>query len=402
MWWTLWLGCAAPDGAALPAVAGPPPGLTMRVAAALPGWPTSIVVRGAAPGATVAVMGGAAVGAGPCPAAWRGGCVGLTGPYRVVVEGPADAAGVARLSWDVSEIAPLAVQAVTRGARPRWSAPAAVTPQVSGRADRGVWMWRDGVDGLGGIVGDPAAEDDAVQALDAWSVDRVYASHDWTLPLAEIGAFNARLRARPGGTVELLLSENTWILASRYPSFDSHLAVGMLDLPAAVGAAGAFDGVHLDVEPHGLPDWSTITPAERRQRLIWLADLFDHTRAWLDTHGLADRTLRADLPVWYDDVPGPIGWLDAADRDAWFDRLAVSLDGISLMAYERPTQPRIEDGVAWERASFAGDVRTGLEMAIPATWPDLNTFATVAAAIEDADGGRGVDVHDYVALRAWW
>jgi hypothetical protein len=120
---------------------------------------------------------------------------------------------------------------------------------------------------------------------------------------------------------------------------------------------------------------------------------------YLNGHGAADVPVYADLPVWYDQVPKPVGWDSDAERDAWFAALGQSLAGISLMAYERNTAARIESGVAWELQHFAGETRVGLEASAGAgkTWSKFGDLVEMVRAQEAAGSPpRPVDVHDFV------
>jgi hypothetical protein len=164
-----------------------------------------------------------------------------------------------------------------------------------------------------------------------------------------------------------------------------------------------FGGLHLDIEPHALPQWSAADPAGRRQLLQQLADTFATVRQYLDSNGGADLPIQADLPTWYDNLGGSIGWTDAADRDNWFETLAGNLKTLSLMAYERSSVPSIQGSISWEMAHFPGQIRCALEFDIGPglTWPALDSVFTAAGAIESADGPLiGTDLHSLNSLSA--
>ncbi|HMV67191.1 MAG TPA: hypothetical protein PKA64_10100, partial [Myxococcota bacterium] len=270
----------------------------------------------------------------------------------------------------------------------------------------GTWMWRDAgrAHGTATFVGDPALEADERASAEAWGVGRVYESYEapgaaWPLG---VGAWHEALHAE-GRQVQLLLSENTWIEPARQASLDALLQQRIVDLHAVVGPGGRYDAVHLDVEPHGLPDWAGGTPADHRARMGQLLDLFVHVRGWLDGHGASGIGLYADLVVWADGLPaglggsGSIGWTSVADRDGWFATLGATLDGVSLMAYERSTSAAVLSSVAWERANLACEVRVGLEADVGATWGALQDALVVLGEVED--DGAEVDLHSWSTWR---
>jgi hypothetical protein len=196
------------------------------------------------------------------------------------------------------------------------------------------------------------------------------------------------------------LSENTWIFPKNRSNLLSHIQEDLIDFnAAATHAVQRYDGLHLDIEPHGLPGWRAMEPSARKTCLLQLRDTFQAVRVYLNGHGAADVPVYADLPVWYDQVPKPVGWDSDAERDAWFAALGQSLAGISLMAYERNTAARIESGVAWELQHFAGETRIGLEASAGAgkTWPAFGDLVEMVRT-EEAAGSppRPVDVHDFV------
>ena len=266
---------------------------------------------------------------------------------------------------------------------------------------RGIWWWVDRQHpwGTEQVLGNAAKEAEVVRLLREWKVGVVYGSFGGSKRAdpALIRAWNARLHAG-GVSSQLLLSENTWIFPEhRAKLVQGNLRMELLDFNAACAVPGErFDGLHLDIEPHGLPDWKTMTPARRKETLFLLRDTFREVRSHLDTNGAARLPIYADLPVWFDQTAGPVGWTDAAERDAWFADLGKSLAGISLMAYERDTAAKIENGVRWELEHFKGEVRIGLEASVGPgkTW---KTAAALTAMVETQEAlgkpPRRLDLH---------
>ncbi len=268
---------------------------------------------------------------------------------------------------------------------------------------RGIWWWTspDHPWGSAQVIGNPAKEAELLRFLSAWEIDTVYTCFNkqtWSKP-EKIRAWNERVHAA-GKTSQLLLSENTWIdPKNRSNLLGVHLQRELIQFNGAVGKPQQrFDGVHLDIEPHGLPGWKTMTPEARKILLFQFRDTLREVRAYLDGHGARKIPVFADLPVWFDQIGKPVGWASVAERDAWFADLGKSLSGISLMAYERDTAARIESGVAWEIANFKGEVRVGLEVSIGPgkTWKSAEELIAMIKTQESATPPRRVDIHDLI------
>ena len=273
---------------------------------------------------------------------------------------------------------------------------------------RGVWFWRDAGSpyGADNIVGVAGLENATVAFFGSHSIRRVYGSYGdrpITAP-AVIATWNSKLHGA-GLQSQSLLSENTWIQTAIRPALLTLITTRVLNFNAGRPATEKFDGLHLDIEPQALPEWSGLTPAQKRAYLLLLRDTYADVRAHLVSAGQPTFPVYADLPVWFDNLPvdgGSIGWLNAADRDLWFASIAVSLTGITLMPFDRQTFTSINSGVMWERANVTGAVvRTGLEadIGVGLTWASLPNFNAMMETVEAAYGPTGaVDIQSY---RQW-
>ncbi len=270
---------------------------------------------------------------------------------------------------------------------------------------RGTWFWSDDEHPFGAtrVVGFPDHEACVVEVFATWNVARSYCSLG-NRPLAEpevVAAWNARL-ADAGVASYLLLSENTWIFPENRGQLLDLVATRLVAFNASRNdPRERFTGLHLDIEPQALAEWSSLTPSERRDRLLLLADTFAAVRGVMDDNGAADLPVYAALPVWFDNLGGSVGWTSDADRDQWFAELAAALAGISLMAFERTTFASIQNGVQWEIDHFAGEARVALEVDVGAgqTWPDFATLEAMALQIEASWGPDiGVDLQSFTQL----
>ncbi len=206
--------------------------------------------------------------------------------------------------------------------------PPGAGPATRKTPPRGVYVW-----GGPGALGPPG---DAVAFLRAKGVDRVYLSPGPTPLDPALAQWRDALTAlhRAGIRVYLLLAENGWADPARRAGLDARLA-GFARFQAA--AEQPFDGLHLDVEPHALPDWSS-----RPDSLLdGLVAVFEAARTRVDALPVP-VALGASVPVWFAARAG-------TDRAA---RVAVVLDELVLMAYGRPSGPRVrEAAAAWRLVS---------------------------------------------------
>ncbi|TWU31703.1 hypothetical protein Q31b_58720 [Novipirellula aureliae] len=271
--------------------------------------------------------------------------------------------------------------------------------------ERGVWWWTspDHPWGTEQVIGNPDKESAALEFLKEWGINRLYGcySKQTMARPAVVRDWNERVHAA-GMSSQLLLSENTWIEPrNRANLLTVHIQRELIDFNAdCANSTQRFDGLHLDIEPHGLPNWTSITPLERKRLLLQFRDTLREVREYLDAHGGKEIPVYADLPVWYDQVGKPVGWESDEERDACFADMAQSLAGISLMAYERDTASRIESGVIWELQNFKGEVRVGLEASVGPdknkTWKSFNDLIAIIRAVEAATPTRKVDLHDFI------
>ncbi len=267
---------------------------------------------------------------------------------------------------------------------------------------RGTWWWSGGASLLRveTALGDPVLEDRALATLLAYDFTWLYESSGALAVKqpARVAAWHRRLAANGIG-VQLLLSENTWIFPANRAGLLALVQKELVDFnTACTDPAERYAGLHLDIEPHALPEWKTGDPAAKRVLLLQLADTFAAVRQYLDAHGGSALWLQADLPVWFDNVGTTEVWAAASDRDAWFASLGTGLNAVSLMAYERPSITSIQNGIAWELAHFSGQTRIALEFAVGAgaTWPTLDAAFAAAATLEAANGATiGTDLHSF-------
>lgn len=271
---------------------------------------------------------------------------------------------------------------------------------------RGTWFWAVAASqhpwGSAAVVGDPQREAAVIRVLRRWNINRVYGSYlavDLAADPQRFAAWNDALHRHAIGSL-LVLSTAGWILPERRAELRQVLQARLIDFNAARASPDeGFSGLHFDIEPHTLPEWSSLSALGKRDYLNLLRDLYADARDLLDQHGLGALPIYAALPVWYDRLPaalggnGPIGWDSVAERDAWFTAIGASLAGISLMAYETADLASIRANVAWEQANFPGEVRIALRAA-GHEWATVDDMLAIAGQLE-ADTGEGIDIHPF-------
>src|SRR3972149_4056990 len=249
---------------------------------------------------------------------------------------------------------------------------------------RSAWMWSTSTHpfGAANVIGDPAKENELISYFDFWGFDRIYASvgNTPTNDPTSMARWNASLD-NAGMVSQILFG-----LVPGSPTQVANLVqTKLIDFnDSRADPREHFDAVHLDVEPHASSTWQNGSSAVKRDMLMDLRDTYIAARAQLDNNGYPNVKIYADLPVWYDSASS-IGWLDTNDRDQWFDDIAVPLDGITLMAFERETRRRISEGVGWEVDNFNGEIRVGLnvnEVGPGDTFEDFDEMMAVAEDVE--------------------
>lgn len=271
--------------------------------------------------------------------------------------------------------------------------------------NRSVWFWASpsSLYGSASIVGNPVRETQTIDFFNGNHIKHVYGSYQ-NRPVSEpgaIAAWNAKLDAA-GIESQFLMSENTWIFPSNHIGFLEKITDRVINFNAGHPAAERFDGLHLDIEPQGLPEWSALSLAQQRDYLNLLRDTYAAVRTHFNTNGLPAFPIHADLPVWFDNLES-IGWTDAAERDVWFAAISTNLTGISLMPFDRNTFGNIDNGVGWERANITNaSVRIGLESDIGAgaTWPTSLDFDAMMETLETNYGiAAATDIQAYAIWR---
>lgn len=241
--------------------------------------------------------------------------------------------------------------------------PTITNPGITGKIS--AWHWGSYSKKYGvnfAVEGSPAIATEIIAAYKASNVTRVYGGFA-RLPGAKpslMAAWNKRLKAA-GIESHLLIGSSSWVYPQNRASMLSEITTQFIGYNQKVEADARFVGLHVDIEPHGLAEWKTASLTRKRELLQMLCDTYRDIKSHLLAKGVTNVQLYADLPVWFDNLSS-LGWASTTERDAWFKRCDVYLDGLSMMAYETSSIPTILSRTQWERTNFTGVVEVGLNV----------------------------------------
>ncbi len=163
-----------------------------------------------------------------------------------------------------------------------------------------------------------------------------------------------------------------------------------------VAASGLFSRIHLDVEPHSMPAWSS-----NQARLVkQLLNLFSRSAK-------AGLPVDADIPYWY--------WRIRTERGERLDRAVMRrVDGVTIMAYQ--SSPSLVLAVAERQLAMAGRLKVPAYVGVNigptggdspkssfAGQPDADVrdaLATIDARCSGAAWCAGTAIHDAKHLAA--
>ncbi|MGJ8725182.1 MAG: hypothetical protein ACSHYB_11540 [Roseibacillus sp.] len=278
--------------------------------------------------------------------------------------------------------------------------------------NRGVWFWGststpDGPSPYGSIdvVGDSVKEDESIAFFNTHGVKRIYGSYQ-NRPVSDtlaIAEWNQKLEYAFIES-QLLLDFVNIHDAVAVDDFMDKIQERFIDYNASYYDLPQyrFDALHLDIEPQGSAPWDAADAAGKRAILEELKDLYADIRALLVAEGVGTIPVYADIPFTWDKLPvdgGSVGWVDAADRDAWFAGIGDSLDGISIMTFSKDTVSELTVATEYERTgAFPGFARIGIQ---PKGWPgqqwesiwEVNSILTDLEAIHAPN--HATDLENY-------
>ncbi|HHT9120392.1 MAG TPA: hypothetical protein ACFYD3_07605 [Candidatus Hypogeohydataceae bacterium YC41] len=197
---------------------------------------------------------------------------------------------------------------------------------------RAVWVW-----GAKELVIDAQVGDYFISFCKAKCITRAFLSLDRTLlstlpPEPALISFVTKCHLN-GIIVSTLFGEAKWV----YPQYRQNMLdriQSVLTYNSNNSTEARFDGIHLDIEPHTLPEWDT----NKVVLLGLLADTYAAANQAMSSQpGLQ---LEVDVPVFYDKVD-----------ISTFTRIVDTVDVLTVMAYARKTVNSVVNAVSVEIAT---------------------------------------------------
>ncbi|MGD9419310.1 MAG: hypothetical protein Q7R22_010225 [Verrucomicrobiota bacterium JB025] len=291
-----------------------------------------------------------------------------------------------------------------------------LTLPLHAQLHRGVWFWgsttlpdaSSSPFGSSTVVGDSTAEDESIAFFTSHDVKRLYGSYQ-NRPVSEpatIAAWNTKLAAA-GIQSQLLLDGNAVNDPAEVASILTKITNRLINFNNTYAAdpPSRFDALHLDLEPQGLPEWDSGTPADKRLLLDDLLQAYADIRAHLDSNGHASLPIYADIPFSWDKLPvdgGSIDWADATDRDNWFTAVSTHIDGCSIMTFSKDTFAELADATLYERTGPLTEARVAIQpkCGLGEIWPTLLHFHAIVHQLETNLGSsEAVDIENYAFWR---
>ena len=287
-----------------------------------------------------------------------------------------------------------------------------------GTPSRGVWFWGSttlpgggsSTHGSSTVVGDDTEENAAIAFMTSRGVTRVYGSYQ-NRPVSEpsvIATWNAKLDAA-GIDSQILIDGTAVNDPAHLTSIQSKITNRLINFnnTLAPDEASKFDALHLDIEPQQLDLWKDDTVGtDKRTLLTDLANAYTAIRSQLDSAGLTDIPIYADINFSWDKLPidgGSVAWANETDRNNWYAGIGADLAGLTIMTFSKDTSAELATATDFERTgSFPGSVVVGIQprTGIGELWSNYTAFYNVMLQLEsDIGTAEATDIENYAFWR---
>lgn len=229
----------------------------------------------------------------------------------------------------------------------------------------GISVWHWGSDsnpfGINNVIGDPIKVNEMVAQYKKYGVNRIYGGYSlmpgyWK---DKVAAWNKRLKKEKIAS-SYLIGNAQWIYPENRAAMLKHITDYYINFNKSVDDSSKMQGLHVDIEPQQLAEWSSSSLSRKRELMVMLKETYKDIKNLLTSSGIAETNLSADIPVWFDNVSS-VGWTSEADRNAWFLEVGKFVGSFTLMAYEVKSVDVIIDRTTWERTNFAS-TEVGLDI----------------------------------------
>ena len=171
------------------------------------------------------------------------------------------------------------------------------------------------------FLGNPSLELEFIKSCNSLGLDGIYLSLNGEQIREFLGSFSGNqklmkfisLAKSRGLSVQLLLGENSWV----YPANRDRLMaiVNLFNRFNRVAGSNGFDGLHLDIEPHSLPDWKL----ERLKLEHYYVETLSEVKK------ISEKPVTVDIPPNYLKV--------SFQGRPLADKVFSIVDGVNVMAY---------------------------------------------------------------------
>jgi len=141
-------------------------------------------------------------------------------------------------------------------------------------------------------------------------------------------------------------------------------------------ATAKFDGIHVDIEPYGLPEWET----KRAATVRGFQNVLTELAAFSKTQKLQ---FEADIPFWFDEITYNNPTYGKGNLAEWTIK---NTDGVALMSYRDTAQAIIDISskeMAWGK-TYGKKVRVGVETMESKEYPFISFHEEGEQAMERA------------------
>lgn len=262
------------------------------------------------------------------------------------------------------------------------------------------WHWGSDSNsyGINFVVNDDAKAAATLGSYLENGVTRVYGGYS-QIPVhptqkLRLAAWNKRLQASGIKSIYLIGSA-LWIYPENRQQMLDLITQNYIGFNKLVATDERMLGLHLDIEPHQLSEWSSASLSRKRELLEMLKDTYKEVRTLLTTNGLASDEVTVDIPVWFDETSA-VGWASTSDRNAWFAEASTYINGFTLMAYEVASVDAIVQRTAWERGALVVEIALNADE-IGSVWSTKKSFVDALTQLSSVAGGK-VALHDYAVF----
>lgn len=247
-----------------------------------------------------------------------------------------------------------------------------------------VWHWGSTNDsfGINSVVTDAKKMNTTLASYKKNNITRVYGDYFKmaSTNTIELKTWNKKLYKQSIKSIYLLGSPE-WIYPEYRKDMLAFIKENYITFNQSVTEQERLQGIHLDIEPHGLAEWQNASKERRREMLFMLKDALNDVRQMLITNNMGTDELMADFPFWFEHFDA-IGWYSDTDRVKWFAELGQIIDGISIMNYENSNPNILIERVQWEKENFKGVVELGFDFEeIGKLWKSKTHFSNIVSEI---------------------